>query len=108
MGKEEQSGGPTLPALKAYSKATVLKTVTYWHKDRHIHQQNRIENPEKDPDNQFLTKVQNQISGKMIVSSTNGTGTIEYLYAKKTQNFDPYLAVHTKIPKMDQSLKCKT
>lgn len=81
--------------------------MTYWHKDRHLHQQNRIENPEKDPDNQFLTKVQNQISGKMIVPSTNGTGTIEYLYAKKKKTLIHILHCIQKFQKWIKVLNVK-
>ena len=64
LKKKTKPGGITKLDFKLYYKAVIIRTVGYWHKNRHIDQWYRIQNREMDP--QLSSQLTFDKAGKNI------------------------------------------
>jgi hypothetical protein len=98
-----------LPDFKTHYKATVMKTVWYWHKGKHIDPNNRTESLEINLytfSQSVVYKGGRLFDIEIIIFSTNGTGIIFNIWQmQKKMHLDTFFTLSTKKSSDELNLK---
>ena len=96
--RNNKAGGITPQDFKLYYIAIIIKIVWNQHKNRHIDQQNRTENPEVNSHiyGQFMTKYPRIYNQERTVSLINGVGK-NWAATCKGMKLDLHVTLYTKI-----------
>ena len=98
MRKKNEAGEINLPDFRLYYKATVIKTVWYWHKNRNTNPWNKTETPEINPctyGHLIFDKGGKLYNGGKTTSSVSGAGKLTA--TRRRMKLEHFLTPHTKI-----------